>query len=210
MTPTEPHLTPLRRHALVWLSRAPRAESPGDADAVGCWHADGHPFVVCRRRGGGDRVSLGFCVEVPGRRPRRIAASAAPCETVRVARPPALEDVAAVGPDSFARLSAAAARAGIDVRVFGSWMWQAIAGGSYAGGSSDLDVLVDVADAAAAGKAAGFLRDASAGCPFEVDGELSLPGLGEVHWREYLGREPSLLVKSLDSVRIVRREELWK
>ena len=89
-------------------------------------------------------------------------------------------------------------------------MWQALAGGSYVNASSDLDVLIDVADAAGADRAADFLQRAAAECPFKLDGELSLPGLGEVHWREYLNGEPAILVKSLHAVRLVRREELWK
>ena len=89
-------------------------------------------------------------------------------------------------------------------------MWQTLTGGSYVSASSDVDVLIDVADAAGANRAANFLRREDAGCPFKLDGELSLPGLGEVHWREYLNGEPAILVKSLNAVRMIRREELWK
>ena len=129
---------------------------------------------------------------------------------MRLDRPPSLEEVAALQPTTFARLSDAASKAGLDVRVFGSWMWQTLAGGSYVGQSSDLDVLVDVADAAGADRAADFLQREEAGCQFKLDGELSFPGFGETHWREYLNGEPAILVKSINTVRMVRREELWK
>ena len=119
-------------------------------------------------------------------------------------------EVAALQPGSFARLSDAASKAELDVRVFGSWMWQTLTGGSYVNAASDLDVLIDVADAAGADQAADFLRREAAECPFKLDGELSFSGLGEVHWREYLNGEPVILVKSIATVRMVRREELWK
>jgi len=203
-------MNPLRRHALVWLSRSPQPDVTGDDSAVGQWKADGNPFVVCRRRGEGEHLSLGFCLATPGQRPRRIAARSRPEAILRVARPPLLEEVDALQPATFARLSDAAAKAGLDIRVFGSWMWRTLTGGSYVNASSDLDVLIDVADAAGADRAASFLQREEAGCPFILDGELSLPGLGEVHWREYLNGEPSILVKSLNAARMIRREELWK
>ena len=108
-----------------------------------------------------------------------------------------------------AQLSKAAAESNLDIRVFGSRMWQSLTGGRHTTASSDLDVLIDVATEAEAGRAAEFLRHASEVCPFKLDGELSIPGLGGVHWREFLAGSPVVLVKSLDAVRMVRREELW-
>jgi phosphoribosyl-dephospho-CoA transferase len=110
----------------------------------------------------------------------------------------------------FEHLADAAAKDGLDIHVFGSWMWQTLTGGSYVNETSDLDVLVDVADAAGADRAADFLRRKARESPFKLDGELSFPGLGEIHWRDYLNDGPMILVKSLAAVRMVRREELWK
>lgn len=200
----------LRRHELVWLSRTPRPAVTGDASAVDRWHAAGNPFVVCRQRGGADSVPLGFCEASPGRRPRRIAAHSRREEIARTARPPSLGEVAALQPETFARLSDAAAEAGLDIRVFGSWMWQTLTGGPYASASSDLDVLIDVSGADGAGRAVDFLKREAAECAFKLDGELSFSGLGEAHWREYLNGEPMVLVKSINAVRMVAREELWK
>ena len=200
----------LRRHELVWLSRTPQPDLTGDASAVDRWHTGGNPFVVCRQRGGDDSVPLGFCVATPGQRPRRIPAHSRLEEIARSARPPSLGDVAALQPDTFARFSDAASKAGLDIRVFGSWMWQTLTGGPHVNASSDLDVLIDVADTASAGRAGEFLEREVAKCPFQLDGELSFSGIGEVHWREYLNGEPMILVKSISTVRMVRREELWK
>lgn len=201
-------MTRLRRHALVWLSHTPQPDLKQDGSLVDQWHADGNPFVVCRQRS--DLLSLGFCWPAPGLRPRRIAVQAGHEEIVRVSRPPMLEEVAALRPDAFTRLSNAAADAGLDVRVFGSWMWQTLTGGPHVNASSDLDVLIDVASEAGADHAAAFLQREAADCPFTLDGELSFPGLGEVHWREYLSGEPALLFKSIGALRMIRREEMWK
>ncbi len=141
---------------------------------------------------------------------------------MRTARPPSLKDVAttAFEPGTAAstidhaaallRLSDGAAKAGLEIRVFGSWMWQALTGGSHVSGSSDLDVLIDVSTSADADRAADFLQISAADSPFVLDGELSIPGLGEFHWREYLKGEPEVLVKSVDAVRMLPREDLWK
>ena len=197
---------PLRRHELVWLAHAPQPELVGDTSTVDLWHAAGHPFVVCRQRSGHDLLSLGFCLATPGQRPRRIAVQAGHDQILRAARPPALAEL----PPAFATLSASAAGAGLDVRVFGSWMWQTLTGVPHVSADSDLDVLIDVSTIAGADSAAAFLQTASADSPCKVDGELSIPGLGEVQWREYLNGGPELLLKSLETVRLIRRDDLWK
>jgi len=43
---------------------------------------------------------------------------------------------------------------------------------------------------------------------FKLDGELSFAGRGEVQWREFLTTAPEVLVKAVDSVRMMRREDL--
>lgn len=209
-------MTALRRHALVWLSQTPEADDESQRALADQWHAGGKPFVVCRRRGDRDGLALGFCApheETPELRPRRVAAHALAQHVVRVAQPPALEQVARCRPAadhgrSFARLGAGAARAGLDVRVFGSWMWQSLTGDRHVRPSSDLDVLIEVSGQRAADCAAAFLADEEPELPFKLDGELSFPGLGEVHWREYREGAPEILLKSVDTVRLIRREEL--
>ena len=144
-------MTGLGRHALVWLSQAPQADDERDATLADRWHAEGRPFVVCRRRGDGDNVSLGFCVvrrEFPEIRPRRVGARTPKEHIIRTARPPVLAEVARCGPaldraPSFRRLADEAARAGRDLRVYGSWMWQALTGEAHVRPTSDLDLLVD-------------------------------------------------------------------
>ena len=112
--------------------------------------------------------------------------------------------------DRLSRLSLAGSAEGLSLRVFGSWMWQTLTGRSYVNRCSDLDLLAEVRTEAEADVTTAFLqREASIGT-FNLDGELSVPGLGEVHWKEYLSKAPMLLLKSFSNVRLIQREELWK
>ncbi|TSA34934.1 MAG: malonate decarboxylase holo-[acyl-carrier-protein] synthase [Verrucomicrobiaceae bacterium] len=208
---------------LVWLSHAPQPDLSADAPAVDRWHAGGNPFVVCRQRGAEDDLAIGFCLATPSLRPRRIAAQSIHDHIARIARPPSLKEIAAArrNPEqaaagcrdhagALAQLSAAAANAGLDIRVFGSWMWQTLTGDPHVSSDSDLDLLIDVSTAAEADRAAALLQTASADSPLRVDGEFSISGKGEVHWREYLTGGPELLIKSIATVRMIRRDDLWK
>ncbi|MCF8531889.1 MAG: malonate decarboxylase holo-[acyl-carrier-protein] synthase [Reyranella sp.] len=209
-------MTGLRRHTLVWLSRAPGAEDAQDSALVDRWHADGWPFVVCRRRGEPGELSLGFCVvhdKFPEVRPRRIAAHTVAKHVVRIARPPALEEVAKCRPAAahaaaFARLGTEAARAGLDLRIYGSWMWQALTGQPHVRPSSDLDILVEVGGRREAEVAGEFLERQEPGLPFKLDGELAFADGGEVQWREYRQNTPEVLLKAVDRMHMIRREAL--
>lgn len=213
-------MTDLRRHALVWLSRAPAADNGSDAARASDWHAAGRPFVVTRRRDDGLRagsdVGLGFCTTDPVHpelRPRRIAARTALANVVRRDRPPLLSEIArcpAAAPHAlaFGRLQEAASGQSLEVRVYGSWMWQALTNERHVHEASDLDVVIDVAGAAQADYAAAFLAAQEAALGLRIDGELSLAGLGEVHWREFRQGKPDVLLKTIDGMQLVPREGL--
>jgi len=211
-------MTGFRRHELVWLSQAPEADDVSDRLLVERWQADRRPFVVCRRRDDRGDVSLGFCAvheKFPEVRPRRIGAHALAAHVVRMAEPPALAEVARCEPadghaSAFARLADGAARAGLDLRVYGSWMWQTLTGERHVRPTSDLDVLVRVAGLREAEGAAAFLEGQEPELSFRLDGELSFAGLGEVQWREYRQVRSEVLLKAVDTVRMVRREELQR
>jgi phosphoribosyl-dephospho-CoA transferase len=209
-------MTGLGRQALVWLSQAPDAGDGPDGALVERWHANGRPFMVCRRRSDEDEVSLGFCVaneKYPEIRPRRIAARTRAAHVATVARPPVLAEVARCAPAldhavSFARLADEASRAGLELRVYGSWMWQTLTGEAHVRATSDLDLLVDVADHRHAAEVAGFLARLEPELSLRLDGELSFAGLGQVQWREFLQDRPDVVLKTVDTVRMIRREEL--
>lgn len=206
----------LRRHALVWLSQAPLAGNEPDRARAAAWHAAGRPFVVTRRRDDSLDLGLGFCTTEPAhpeRRPRRVAAHTAPSHVVRDDRPPPLDEIARCPAAAsravlFARLGQAATEEGFDLRVYGSWMWQALTGERHVHEASDLDVVIDVADLAAADRAAVLLDRQEAALGLRIDGELSLAGRGEIHWREIRQGKPDVLLKTVDGMRLVPRTDL--
>jgi len=209
-------MTALRRHALVRLSQAPETGNDTDRALGERWQAAGRPFIVSRRRAEPDAVALGFCVadhRYPELRPRRVAARTDARHVVDVARPPRLDEIARcpaalAHAASFSRLASAAERAGLDIRVYGSWMWQALTGERHVRETSDLDVLVDVADTGEAERVAAFLEQEEAGLAFKLDGELSFGGFGGVNWGEYRQGKAEVLLKSVDALRLMPRAEL--
>jgi phosphoribosyl-dephospho-CoA transferase len=209
-------MTALRRHTLVWLSQVPDAETDVDRERATRWQTTHRPFVVTRRRSEGRDVGLGFCTtdeRHPQLRPRRVAAQIDARHVVDNARPPSLEAIARCPAaerhaHSFLLLMAAAAQAHLDIRVYGSWMWQALTGEQHVHESSDLDVVIDVAGTDAADRASAFLDREETNLAFKIDGELSFVGLGEVSWREYRQGAPEILLKSVDSMCLIARTEL--
>jgi phosphoribosyl-dephospho-CoA transferase len=128
--------------------------------------------------------------------------------------PPILDDVARETAGlphaaALARLAADARDAGVAVRVYGSWMWQALTGETHVRDASDLDVLIEVAGPDEAERATALLERAAPALSLAIDGELSIPGVGEVHWREYRFGSGDVLVKSVDALRLLPRETLW-
>ncbi len=208
-------MSALRRHALARLSQAPDADSEADRERAARWHAAGRRFVVTRRREASGAVGLGFCtVDAlhPELRPRRVAAHADRDLLVDLALPPLLQEIvrcpAAVRhADSFSRLASAAAETGLTIRVYGSWMWQALTGETHVHEASDLDLLIDVVGLSAADRAIAFLEEIEPTLAFRLDGEVSFAGLGEVNWREYRQDRPEVLLKSVDAMRLTSRTE---
>lgn len=180
-----------RRHSLVWLCAPP---GPEEANA---WWREGLPFVVCRRREE-DSLSLGFCATSGfGSAPRRIAFSSRPSKVSRTSRPPVLgEDVPS---------PAALSCEGVTFRVFGSRLWDHLAGPGFVREGSDLDLVADLDTPGHADAACEEIERMQAEVSMRIDVELSFPGAGEVHWREWKSRAPTVLLKSCDGVRIVPR-----
>ena len=203
--PSNAHGLPLlRRHTLVWLACPPRTAVPADQRVADVWHARGLPFVVTRQWAGEPGVGLGFCLPEANHRSRRVAARCSEESVVRAEPPPLLERVAG----TFAEMGAAAvALADLAPRVFGSWMWRFLEGGSHTRLGSDLDLLVAVSGRAEAERAVLALRAAEVVSALRLDGELSFP-CGDVSWREYAGRPPQILLKTMTDVRLVPFAEL--
>lgn len=211
-------MTGLRRHALVRLTRAPDADTEADLQRALTWHASGRPFIVARRGEDAAAVRLGFCTVDPRHpqlRPRRVAVRSTVDAIATLDRPPSLAAVVAQvaqhpRQEAFVRLYDAARTRGLDIRVYGSWMWQTLTGEPHVHDLSDLDVLLDVADLAEALEATAFLAAQEAAIGLTLDGELHLAGVGDVPWRELHQDNSEVLVKTLDSLRLVPRDALGR
>lgn len=195
----------ITRHTLVWLQETPHALQSKHQAAAVRWHAAGHPFIVTRTRPG-EALSLGFCLprtsEAP---PQRVCAASTSAAIVRHTPPPTLDACADSLPQLRPLLPLAA---GLDVRLFGSFLWQSLTRESYATAQSDLDLLVTLTDASQAATAVTFYRKAEALGLGRIDGELSFPGLGEVNWREFARDAAEVVVKSCAAIRLIPRTEL--
>lgn len=193
----------IRRHSLVWLRDLP-PESLSH-DVAGAWREAGNPFIVCRRRPDED-LSLGFCLPgSAGGAPLRMGCSARLGEVVETARPPLLREVARKLPGEWSERIECFIE-GFQVRLVGSRMWDILLGGGYVRPESDIDVIVDVADSAEADAAVEALRQLEVSLPCRLDGEISLAGVGEIHWREWTMDE--VMVKSVEGIRLVPRAAL--
>jgi len=180
----------IRRHSLVWLQSGFSLGFP-DADA---WRDGSNAFIVCRTRPG-ESLSLGYCVPATdGAKPPRHAVAASAAQIAKITRPPVWEQ--------------AVETLGFTVRLIGSRMWARLTGNPYGRPDSDVDLVVDLDSPTAADAAVEFLTRAAAESPVAIDAELSFPDIGEIHWKEWQSTSPQLLVKSVETARLVARADL--
>src|SRR5665213_2712506 len=154
-------VTALRRHRLVWLTAPGWARVLGgrwDEEARSClvhWADRRLPLVVTRQSLPAVAGSVALGLPAPanfGR--RRLALAAGHDEIDFCGEFPSLATLSAAldgsvhGPCH--RLNAALAMCGSRARVYGSHGWQALTGLDHLHDRSDLDLLLSVADAAAA------------------------------------------------------------
>ncbi|MDM0107373.1 malonate decarboxylase holo-[acyl-carrier-protein] synthase [Variovorax sp. J22R24] len=200
----------LRRHRLVRLTRESWATvlaRPWDAPARDClahWAAHALPLVVTRQSpGAGDLIALGLPAPTRWER-RRIAVHVPRCSLLGFAEFPGLGEVLPLLPEparaAACELQAGLAACGASARVYGSYGWQVLSGLDHVRPGSDLDVWVQVEDAAHADEVAHRLRGHAVEQP-RLDGELMFPDGSAVAWREWSGwraaRTRAVMVKRL-------------
>jgi phosphoribosyl-dephospho-CoA transferase len=207
-------MSTLARNQLVWLSDdgwrglAGRAWDTQAAEILGHWHARRLPLVVCRQHEGvaPGRVALGLPAPTRWGR-RRLALDVAQDALQTSGAFPTLLQVARKQPWGPAArpLWQALSSIGAVTRVYGSHGWQHLSGEAYLHEASDLDLSIELPDAAAARAAVASLQQAR--LHRRVDGELVFPGGDAVAWREFARalQQPGgrVLVKRLRQVQLV-------
>jgi len=200
-----------QRHQLVRLTEAGwRGLLVGpdwDEQALEClghWAQQDLPLVVTRQ---GEDSSAGLALGLPAplRWQRRRLAMRVPLSALRcVDQFPAAIEITGLLPlaqqEGWRQQCAALSSHCSSSRVYGSYGWQAITGLDCIGPESDLDLLLNPEDQAAADLLATMLR----GQPFELprlDGEFLFANGTAVAWREWLrwraGETRQILVKRL-------------
>jgi phosphoribosyl-dephospho-CoA transferase len=205
-------MAPLHRHQLAWLAPAGWARvqrrdwDPTAAECLAHWASVGLPLVVTRQPqelAEAGLVALGL--PAPGRWERRRLALQVPRSDVLFFDEfPSAHAVVALLPaaarTAWRMLCRELEDCGARARVQGSYGWQHITGLDHVHGASDIDLWINVADAAQADAVAARLQCFRPTRP-RLDGELVFPTGHAVAWREWLawraGRGRALLVKHL-------------
>ncbi len=112
-----------------------------------------------------------------------------------------------------AALVAFGERAALTPCVFGALLWQHLTGLPYLTARSDLDLLWNVSDEAAAAPLLRALLRLDAAGPIRLDGELVLPDGAGVNWRELAqagGQAATVLAKTMGGVEERSRAGLFR
>ena len=203
-----------QRNQLVWIDtqgwKALR-DREWDTEAgslLAHWCEQQLPLVVACDHGQTPAGHLRVGLPAPLRWSRRRLALEVARERVRMTGHfPALTDTASVlcWDRSAHELAERLSAVGTITRVYGSFGWQVLSGEACARDESDIDLLLEVCDAATARAALPLLLQAQ--LHRRIDGEFVFPGGEAVAWREFeradAGQARHVLLKSRAGVRLV-------
>jgi len=206
----------LRRHDLAYVRSEAwpgllhgQAEDEMEPDLM-AWAALGRPAIFRRRTcsDAADIVPLGLPLP-PGMGRKRLALSCPPAAVMRTAPPPLLRDALPAAPARWHPAIGTLLESTPSCRCFGSLAWQYLTGLSYLADTSDLDLLVECGSDADARRVTALLTDVAERAPMRIDAELITPCGTAVQWREWLSKNPELLVKSHTGSALIAREALF-
>ena len=210
----------LRRHDLVWLDPAidvGRYAAAAQTDAARHWVKQGFPLVVARqaaaRAQDAERIMLGLSLPSAPMR-TRVMLSADRSAIVRHSRPLLLADAMRLAPAGWqagmSRLHELCERTGTVARVYGSLSSEILTGRRYLDAASDLDLLLECADAARLRELLTGLEDFPLAVP-RIDGEILAASGWAAAWRELAAAIRNgiaqVLAKSDTDVRLIRVDE---
>lgn len=208
---------PSSRHDLVFVSPAGwRAilDARGDlaTDALVArwpkmrWPAIRRRALPCEATG----LAVGLPLP-PSAGKKRISLLVDTDHVTSVARPPLLRQARAYAPRNWwptlDRLDGLAHRHAVDARVFGSLAWQSLTGLDYVTGRSDLDVLFEFRSETDIDRFVADVAAIEADAPMRLDGELMGADGAAVNWREFHDGASELLVKSIERVVLLGRQQ---
>lgn len=207
-----------RRHDLVWLDATRwrgALQSPLDAAALAAldiWFCDRRPAVVRRHERAANR-HLGLGVALPPTYSERRIPLDIDASVVRHTSPPLpLVRVIPSAPERWrpelARLAAGANSMGVDLRVYGSLVWQHVSREPYVLPTSDVDLLWRAADTATLEKMLDYLVRWENSSGLAADGELLLADDTAVAWKELLRHPRQLLIKRTTGVELCDYEDV--
>ncbi|MDQ8731690.1 malonate decarboxylase holo-[acyl-carrier-protein] synthase [Bradyrhizobium daqingense] len=208
---------PAGRHDLVFVSpkgwRAmlePHGELACDP-LVLYWAELGWP-TIRRRALPSEATGLALGLPLPpSAGKKRLSFLAGRDDIIAVARPPSLRKAHASAPPCWRptldRLEELALRHSTPARAFGSLAWQAMTGLDYVTASSDLDLLFETRPETDLDRLVADLAAIEIEAPMRLDGELMRADGAAVNWREFYAGASELLVKSLDGVALLNRDQ---
>lgn len=208
---------PIERHRMVWVDpavwRAVIANEPAFASEplVAGWARAGWPVISRRAVCNDDATMAPLGLPLPpawgkGRLSLRVPLDA----IVGNAPAPLLKAAALAAPAAWQNTLAALLEIDTEVRCFGSLAWQYLTGLAYVTGTSDLDLLWSVGNAACANALTQRVERVAATAPMRIDGELVAPWGRAVQWTEWRSEAGVLLAKSHEGVQLVERDEVFQ
>jgi phosphoribosyl-dephospho-CoA transferase len=213
-TPTE---RPPGRHDLVfvgpqgWRAMLGTREDLAVDPLVARWSREGWP-TIRRRAVPGEPIGLPLGMPLPpfaGK--KRLSFVLESDDIVSIARPPLLGAVSEAAPlawqPTLDRLAELVVRHSVQARVFGSLAWGMLTGLDYVTGRSDLDLLLDVGGEADLDGLTAGVAAIEAAAPMRIDGELMRDDGAAVNWREYRAGAGQVLVKRIDGVSLIDRQQ---
>lgn len=211
----------LPRHHLVWLDvdsepRWLQSTLPLPARArLEAWLRAGRPAIVRRRAPDEPDHAIALGVPLPPAPARERIGFLASAGAVTDSRPPPLLSEVIVGapPDwrlPLRQLDAQTRALGLELRVFGSLLWQHLTGEPYLTPRSDIDLLIRAPDGDALRAGLAGIASWERACNLRADGELLLPDGSAAAWRELLLERDLVLVKGAAGIGLRPASTIWQ
>jgi phosphoribosyl-dephospho-CoA transferase len=198
-----------------WQQLQAKERDESDRVVLNHWQVRNLPLVITHQRCGEPTQQVSLGLPAPAQWSRRKLALTVPASAIAQSQMfPKLHQIAsahALGKDVLA-LANALADSGVQAQVYGSYAWQFLTDLNYLHSSSDLDLILSVANLAQAKAVSHRLENTQ--LAMRLDGEIAFASGHAVAWRELLlllhGQVAQVLVKSRLGLVLVTHDELTR